>query len=308
MTNPTHIDRRGFVGLCAAGALAAGLPRAAAAAGSLRTVAFADGTRVPALAQGSWHMASNGAAPEAAEDAMRLGITLGLTLIDTSDNYSDGRAEQMVAKVIAGRRDQIFLVSKLSPPDATEDGVERELKTSLQRLGTDHLDLYLLHQRGPADLRAAVKGFERVRAKGLVKRWGVSNFETADMEQLVAIPGGEHCATNQVQYNLASRGIEADLVPWCAKHEMPIMAYSPLGAGGKAALLSNRVLMRLGAARGVSAAAIALAWVMRDGRAIAITETASAKHIREDAAALSLTLSAEEIKALDAAFPQTRAG
>ena len=165
-----------------------------------------------------------------------------------------------------------------------------------------------MHQRGAADLQAAVKGFERVRAKGLVERWGVSNFTTADMEQLLAIPGGKHCATNQVQYNLASRGIEADLVPWCANHGMPIMAYSPLGAGGKAALLSNPVLMRLGAARGVSAAAIALAWVMRDGRTIAITETASAKHIREDAAALSLALSAEELKALDAAFPQTRAG
>ena len=308
MTHPSHIDRRGFVGLCAAGALAVGLPGAASAADAARTVAFADGTKVPALAQGSWHMASNGAAPAAAEDAMRLGITLGLTLIDTSDNYSDGRAEQMVAKVIAGRRDQIFLVSKLSPPDATEDGVERELKTSLQRLGTDHLDLYLLHQRGDTDLRAAVKGFERVRAQGLVKRWGVSNFETADMEQLLAIPGGEHCATNQVQYNLASRGIEADLIPWCDRHKMPIMAYSPLGAGGKAALLSNPVLTRLGAARGVSSAAIALAWVMRDGRTIAITETASAKHIREDAAALPLTLSADEIKALDAAFPPTRAG
>ena len=311
MTRHIGIDRRGFVGLCATGALAAGLSRRAAAAAEAeasRTVAFADGANVPALGQGSWHMASGRAAPEAAEDAMKLGLSLGLTLLDTSDNYSDGRAEEMVAKVIAGRRDKIFLVSKLSPPDATEDGVERELTTSLQRLGTDHLDLYLLHQRRGADLQAAVKGFERVRDKGLVKRWGVSNFAVADMEQLLAIPGGANCATNQVQYNLATRGIETDLMPWCAKRKMPIMAYSPLGAGGKAALLSNPVLVRLGAARHVSPAAIALAWVMRDGRTIALSETGSATHVRENAAALGFALSAAELKELDAAFPQTRAG
>ncbi len=304
----TSMDRRGFVAFCAAGTLASGLPASAVAADRPRTVAFADGTMAPALGQGSWHMASSGAAPEAAEAAMRLGITLGLTLIDTSDNYGDGQAEEMVAKVIAGQRDKIFLVSKLSPPDATEDGVERELKTSLRRLGVDQLDLYLLHARGSADLRAAVEAFERVRAKGLVKRWGVSNFTLADMEQLVAIPGGEQCATNQVQYNLAARGIEADLIPWCARHRMPIMAYSPLGAGGKAALLANPVLTRLGAARGVSPAAIALAWVMRDGVTMAITETASLKHVREDAAAAMLVLGKAEIKEIDGAFPPPRAG
>ncbi len=303
------IDRRSFVGLCVATAIGTGLSGRAAAEGQApRTVSFADGARVPALGQGSWHMASGNAAPEAAEDAMKLGVSLGLTLIDTSDDYSSGRAEEMIAKVVAGQRDKIFLVSKLSPQDATEDGVERELSRSLKRLGTDHLDLYLLHQRQGANLEGAVKGFERVRGKGLVKRWGVSNFATADMDQLFAIPGGEHCATNQVQYNLADRGIEADLLPWCEKHKMPIMAYSPLGAGGKAALLSNPDLKRLAMARGVPPAAIALAWVMRNGRTIAITETASVAHIREDAAALAFALTAAEIKELDGAFPRTKAG
>ena len=300
------IDRRHFGGLCAAGTLAAALP-AFAAAGP-RTVAFADGSRAPALGQGSWHMASGKAAPSEAVEAMRLGIDLGMTLLDTSDDYSEGAAEKLVAKVIAGQRDKVFLVSKLSPSEASADGVERALEASLGRLGTDHLDLYLLHFRGKADLAAAVKGFERVRERGLTKRWGVSNFTAADMEQLFAVPGGRDCATNQVLYNLAARGIEAELIPWCDKHEMPIMAYSPLGAGGAAALLNHPVLKTLGAARNVSPAAIAIAWTMRDGRTIAVTETGSSKHVREVAAAATLTLSEAELKALDQAFPPTHAG
>ena len=313
------LDRRSFVRLTATSALAVSFP--AQAAGTAHTVTLADGTSVPALGLGSWHMASSGVSPQQAEDAMRLGVALGLTLIDTAELYGDGRAEEMVAKVVSGQRDKIFLVSKVLPTHATEDGIERSVRASLQRLGTDNLDLYLLHWRKgwksrlldrvtfkEGDLKSAVTGFEAVRQRGLIKRWGVSNFSVADMEELFAVPGGRNCSTNQVLYNPGARGIEADLIPWCEKHKMPIMAYSPLGAGGKAELLSNPVLKKLAEARGVGPAAIALAWAMRNGRTIVVTETNSPKHIREDASAASLDLNEKEIQDLDEAFPPPHAG
>lgn len=310
------IDRRNLLQGCAVMAGAAALPGKSAAAGP-PTVAFADSGAAPRLGLGSWHMASPGAAPEAeAVDAMRLGISLGLDLIDTAELYDGGRAEQMVAKAIAGQRDKVFLVSKVMPEHATEDGIAQSLQASLQRLGTDHLDLYLLHWRKrrrerlvdtlmfrEGDLKAAVHGFEAARRQGLIKRWGVSNFNVSDLEDLMAISGGENCATNQVLYNLRDRGVEADILPWCNKHNMPIMAYSPLGAGGKAALLGSPVLKQIGAAHDASPAAIALAWAMRNGRTIVVTETSSAKHVREDAAALTLALTEGELTALDDAFP-----
>ena len=311
------IDRRGLLRGCAAVGALALIAEPAIATTDQRPVAFAGGGTAPRLGLGSWHMASPGAAPEdEAVDAMRLGVSLGLDLIDTAELYSDGRAEQMVAKVLAGQRDKVFLVSKVMPDHASEDGIDRALRASLARLGTDHLDLYLLHWRKrhrerlvdsllfrDGDLKSVVRGFERAREQGLIRRWGVSNFGVSDMEELMAQPGGEHCATNQVLYNLHDRGIEADLLPWCDKHKMPIMAYSPLGAGGKAELLASPVLKQIGAARGASAAAVALAWAMRNGRTIVVTETSSSKHVREDAAALGLALDAAELKALDDAFP-----
>ncbi len=304
----TTMDRRGFVGFCAAGSLASVLPAPAFAASGARTVTFADGSTAPALGQGSWHMASGRNPPEEAEQAMRLGISFGMMLIDTAEVYSEGRAEEMIAKVIAKQREKLFLVSKVWPSHATADGIEHSLRASLARLGTDHLDLYLLHFRQDADLKEVVKGFERVREQGLTKRWGVSNFAAKDMDDLFAVPGGEHCATNQVLYNLAARDAEADLIPWCAKRRMPIMAYSPLGSGGTGALLGNPVLKKLGEARGVAPAAIALAWALRDGRTIAVAESGSARHVREDAEATTLVLGDAEIKALNDAFPPPRAG
>ena len=315
------IDRRRFIEGCAAAGVASLCPATAFAAAGPSAVPFADGGVAPRLGLGSWHMASPGAAPEAqAKDAMRLGISLGLDLVDTAELYSNGRAEEMVAKAIAGQRDKVFLVSKVMPEHASEEGIGAALKASLERLGTDHLDLYLLHWRKrrrerlldtllmrESDVKAAVRGFERVRAQGLIKRWGVSNFGVADMEDLLAVPGGETCATNQVLYNLRDRGIEADLIPWCDAHKMPIMAYSPLGAGGKAALLGSPVLKQIGTAHGASPAAVALAWAMRNGRTMVVTETSSVKHVREDAAALALTLSERDLRALDEVFPPPKA-
>lgn len=316
------ITRRHLVGQCAAAGLVSMIPVPGRALTGPGGVALPDGGSAPRLGLGSWHMASSGAAPEAAaEEAMRVGISIGMDLIDTAELYSEGRAEEMIAKVLAGERDKVFLVSKVMPTHASEDGIAQALRASLQRLGTDHLDLYLLHWREPrrqrlldklllreGDLKSAVAGFERARRDGLIKRWGVSNFAVADMEALFDVPGGSNCATNQVLYNLHDRGIEADLVPWCDKHKIPIMAYSPLGAGGKAALLSNPTLKTVAESRGVEPATIALAWAMRNGRTIVVTETASVKHVRDDAAALTLTLSQAELTSLDAAFPPPKAG
>lgn len=302
------IDRRRLVGFGAAGALAAALPGPVAAAPPApRTATLPDGTTVPALGMGSWHMAERGT-PEAAQAAMTLGLSLGLTLVDTAEIYGGGKSEQLIAPVIAGKRDGIFLVSKVWPTHATADGIEAALRASLARLGTDHLDLYLLHAPRGADMATVVPAFEHVRALGLTRRWGVSNFTAAQMEALFAIEHGANCATNQVLYNLANRAIEADLIPWCEKHKMPIMAYSPLGAGGTASLLSDPTLGRVAAARGVTPAAVALAWAMRDGRTIALVESGSSPHIREDAVAATLVLGDSEIAALDAAFPPPRAG
>ena len=301
------LHRRDFVALGTAGALAAALPRSAVAEAPAREVTLPDGTAAPALGMGSWHMAER-STPEAAQAAMKLGLSLRLTLIDTAEIYGSGRSEELIAPVIAGRRDEIFLVSKIWPTHAgSEASIEAALRASLKRLGTDHFDLYLLHAPGNADLKTVVATFEQLRARGLIRRWGVSNFSVPQMEALFSIEGGARCATNQVLYNLAARGVEADLIPWCNAHKMPIMAYSPLGAGGMAALLAEPALVKIADARGVTPAAVALAWAMRDGRTIALVESASSQHIREDAAATTLLLSESDIAALDTAFPPPRA-
>lgn len=302
------LARRDVLASCAAGVVASALPKIALAAPAPRTVAFADGAAVPALGLGSWHMTTGRAPASEVQAAMRLGISLGMTLIDTAEVYGGGRSETLIADVIAGQRDKVFLVSKVWPTHAAPADLERSCRASLERLKTDHLDLYLLHARMGANLPDTVAGFEHLKAQGLIKRWGVSNFGVKDMDELFAVPHGSECATNQVLYNLSARGIETTLLPWCREHKMPIMAYSPLGAGGGGSLLNDNVLKKLGSARGVSPAVIALAWAMRDGRTIAVTETGSSAHVREDAAALTLDLSAAEIGALDEAFPQPRAG
>ena len=266
-----------------------------------RTVKFHDGTIVPALGQGSWHLAQ-GRHPEAVEEeALRTGLSLGMTLIDTAEIYSDGRSEELIGHVIAGQRDRVFLVSKVRPITSAGDGIARACQASLPRLGTDHLDLYLLHWRNrDTDLAGVVAAFESLRAAGKIRAWGVSNFKVSDMEDLFRVPDGDRCATNQVRYNLDSRGIEYDLLPWCEQRGMPVMAYSPLGDGS---LVHDPTLARIGAAHDCSAAAVALAWAIRSGNVIAIPEAGSAAHVKENAVALSLTLTPQELETLDAAHP-----
>ncbi|GJE03921.1 hypothetical protein GMJLKIPL_5878 [Methylobacterium isbiliense] len=234
---------------------------------------------------------------------MSTGLSLGMTLIDTAEVYGGGKAEQLIGRVIKNRRDEVFLVSKVWPSHATRTGIQDACSASLTRLGTDHLDLYLLHWPDRVkDLAEVVETFEQLRAGGQIRRWGVSNFGVAEMERLWRIPGGELCATNQVPYSLADRKVERAVLPWCAQHRMPIMAYSPLGGEG-AGVLRNPVVQRIASSQGRSPAAVALAWAVRSGRVIAIPESGSVSHVRENAAALTLTLGSDELRQLDEAFP-----
>jgi diketogulonate reductase-like aldo/keto reductase len=252
-----------------------------------RTVKFPDGTAVPALGQGSWHLGQGRHSLALEQEALRIGISLGMRVIDTSENYGNGSSEELIGQAIAGRRDDVFLVSKIEPESAFGAGFARSCQASLARLRTDHLDLYLLH--APVSkklLPRVVAGFEQLRAAGKIRAWGVSNFNVAQMDDLISIPDGHRCATNQVIYNLSNRHIERDVLPWCQQHNMPVMAYSPLG-GDNGIIVRDRSLERIGAAHGCSAAALALAWVMRSGNVIAIPEAGTPAHVKDNAVALS---------------------
>jgi diketogulonate reductase-like aldo/keto reductase len=266
------------------------------------SVQLPDGSRAPALGQGSATLAQGRHPASEEEDALRLGISLGLTLLDTAEIYGNGRAERMIGRVIAGQREKVFLVSKVWPSHATATGIRQACTASLARLGTDYLDLYLLHWReGVPDLGVVVHTFETLRAEGHIRRWGVSNFDVADMDDLYRVPGGNACATNQVRYNLTDRRIERDLLPWCEKHRVPIMAYSPLGRGGD--LLRNPALVQVAGRHHSSPAAIALAWTTRSGRVIAIPESGDPAHVRQNASALSLSLTDPDVDELNRGFP-----
>ena len=312
------LSRREFNGLCAAlgsslptiSTSVAALSSASAFAapglvsnGAKHTVKFRDGVVAPALGQGTGGLAQ-GRRPQAVEEeALRTGLSLGMTLIDTAEIYGNGRSEKLIGQVIADQREGVFLVSKVWPTHVTGNGIARACEATLARLGTDYLDLYLLHwPQGVINLARLVADFESLRAAGKIRAWGVSNFKVSDMEDIFRVPYGDRCATNQVLYNLGSRDIEHDLLPWCERHAMPVMAYSPLGGPG-ANLVRDPTLARIGAAHGCSAAAVALAWTMRSGNVIAIPESGSAAHVKENAVALSLTLMPQELQQLDSAHP-----
>ena len=271
-----------------------------------RTVKFPNGTVVPALGQGSARLGQGRRPAAEEEEALRTGISVGMTLIDTAELYGSGSAEKLIGQVIAGQRDRVFVVSKVWPNHVTGDGIKRACEASLARLGTDYLDLYLLHwPNGVRDYDHVVTEFEKLRAAGKIRAWGVSNFSVAQLERLFRVPNGDRCATNQVPYSLTDRAVERDVMPWCDHHNVPVMAYSPLGGPG-ADLLKDPTLTSIGAARGSSAAAVALAWAIRSGKVIAIPESGSAAHVRENAVALSLTLTPDELAKLDAAHPPPR--
>jgi diketogulonate reductase-like aldo/keto reductase len=302
------LNRREFGGLCVALSSFVILPSASAvdaatdvaSTGAGRTVRFRDGTLVLALGQGSAGL-GKGRHPQAdEEEALRTGLSLGMTLIDTAEIYG---SEEFIGRVIAGQRNRVFLVSKVWPSHLAGNGIARACDASLARLGTDHLDLYLLHwPNGVTDFSHVVRAFEDLNAAGKIRAWGVSNFNVGDMEKLFQIPQGDRCAMNQVPYSLDDRGIERGLLPWCEQHGIPVMAYSPLGGPG-ASLLRDPTLARIGVAHGCSAAAVALAWTIRSGQVIAIPESGSVAHVKENAVALTLTLTPQELQTLDAAHP-----
>jgi len=268
-----------------------------------RAVTLPDGTNVPALGQGCWHL-GQGRHPLAVEqEALRTGISLGMTLIDTSGNYGDGRSEQFISHMISGQRDRIFLVSKVEGDQVSGDGIARACAASLARLGSEYLDLYLLHWPVPsAQFSGVVAAFEQLRAAGKIRAWGVSNFNVSQMDGLFRVPDGQRCATNQVPYSLNHRGIERDVLPWCKQHNLPVMAYSPLG-GDNNLVVGDRTLAQVGTIHGCSAAAVALAWVIRSGSVIAIPESGSPAHVKDNAVALSITLTPQDLQTLNAAFP-----
>jgi diketogulonate reductase-like aldo/keto reductase len=263
-------------------------------------VALRDGADVPALGLGTWRMGEKRARAALETAALALGVDLGMTLIDTAEMYGDGGAEEIVGNVIAGRRNDVFVVTKVYPHNAGRKSAISACERSLRRLRTDRVDLYLLHWPGRIALAESVDAFERLRADGKIVRWGVSNFDVERLRSLVALPEGRRCTTNQVFHHLGERGIEWELLPWMREQRMPVMAYTPLGQG---ALLKDRRLAKIAAGLNASPAQVALAWLMRTPDVIAIPASTDPAHVRANRAAAGLTLDAPTLAALDAAFP-----
>jgi diketogulonate reductase-like aldo/keto reductase len=267
----------------------------------MRTVRLPDGEQIVALGQGTWRIAE-GRHSEAEEvAALRLGVELGMTLIDTAEMYAEGGAEQVVGKAIARIRNRVFIVSKVYPHNATRLGTAAACERSLKRLGTDRIDLYLLHWRGSAPLAETVAEFEKLRSAGKIRHWGVSNLDVEDMEELMDAAVGTACATDQVLYNPEHRGIEFDLLPWCAGRGMPVMAYSPLGQAGR--LLRAPALVAVAKRHKATPAQVAIAWTLRHPNVISIPKSGDVAHVRENAAAAAIRLTKADLAEIDAAFP-----
>jgi len=270
----------------------------------MKQIILPDGAHIPVLGQGTWMVGDHGADRREEIAALQAGIDRGMTLIDTAEMYGDGASEELVGEAIAGRRDELFIVSKVLPSNASRSGTMRACEASLRRLGIDCLDLYLLHWRGRVPLAETVKAFEALKRAGKIRRWGVSNFDTDDMEELAAVADDRACAVNQVLYNPEHRGIEFDLMPWQRKRGIPVMAYSPLGQAGR--LLRSPALAEVAGRHDATPAQIALAWALRDGDVIAIPKAGSRRHAEENAQAADIALTPEDLAAIDTAFPPPR--
>ncbi|MBX5143856.1 aldo/keto reductase [Rhizobium lentis] len=264
------------------------------------TVIFPNGAKVPALGQGTWAMGEDAGHAKTEIESLKAGIDLGMTLIDTAEMYGDGGAEEIVGQAIRGRHDEIFLVSKVYPWNASLKGTVEACEHSLERLGTDRIDLYLLHWRGNYPLAETVAAFEMLKDAGKIGAWGVSNFDTDDMEELLKVPDGVNVAANQVLYNLSRRGIEFDLLPWCQSRRIPVMAYSPIEQGH---ILHNAELIRIAKAYQATPAQLALAFLLERDGVIVIPKTSNAERVRENRDCISLDITDEDWQALDAAFP-----
>ena len=265
----------------------------------MRSVRLPDQTDIPALGQGTWRMGEDARLQKQEVAALRAGVDLGMTLIDTAEMYGDGATETLLGEALAGIRDQVFLVSKVYPQNAGRGRIERACEASLRRLRTDRLDLYLLHWRGSIPLAETVEGMEALVAAGKIRRWGVSNLDSGDMAELLRT-GGDKCATNQILYNVTERGAEFDLLPQLARQDIPVMAYSPVGQGR---LPHSPALAAIGKRQGVTLFQVALAWVLRDPRVIAIPKASDEDHVRANRQAIDIVLTPDDLAAIDADFP-----
>lgn len=267
---------------------------------TIPTVTLPGGREIPTLGFGTWMMGETKSEAKAEVDAVRLALDLGMTIIDTAEMYGDGGAERIVGEALKDRREDAFLVSKVLPWNASYDGTIKACHASLDRLGTDHLDLYLLHWRGEHPLEDTVAAMEELKAAGRIGAWGVSNFDLDDMEELFSVADGKNCAVNQVLYNLSRRGIEFDLLPWCQEHGLPIMAYSPIEQGR---ILHHPELIHIAKAYQATPAQVALAFLLERDGVIPIPKTSNLRRLQENRDAVDLDISDEDWARLDAAFP-----
>lgn len=265
-----------------------------------RSIVLPSGERIPMLGQGTWHLGENPLNRTNEINALRLGIDLGMSLIDTAEMYAGGGAERLVGEAIKGRRDEVFLVSKLLPQNATRQGTGAACNRSLARLGVDEIDLYLLHWRGVVPLEETIDAFETLVGAGKIRNWGVSNFDVGDMQELVDLPNGANVATDQVLYNLAHRGIEFDLLPSCQRSSVPVTAYSPIEQGR---VLHHVTVKAIATRLGATPAQVALAWVLRQDGVCAIPESGKPEHVRENRGALDVRLTPQDLADLDETFP-----
>jgi diketogulonate reductase-like aldo/keto reductase len=274
----------------------------------IRTVRLSSRVSIPVLGQGTWGMGEDRAKRQTEIAALRLGLDLGMTLIDTAEMYGEGGAEEMIGEAIAGRRSDVFLVSKVYPHNATRTGAVEACERSLQRLKTEYLDLYLLHWRGSAPLTETFDAFRSLKQVGKIRDYGVSNFDQDDMAEVNNIPGGDKIVTDQVLYNLARRGIEWDLLPWCRERAILIMAYSPIdhSRNTRGGMLGDPQLISIASRHGVTTAQVALAWLLQQEGVIVIAKAGQEPHVRENRAALDLKLTDEDLTDLDQAFPPPR--
>lgn len=269
-----------------------------------RTIQLPDGTKVPALGQGTWEMGDEADLHHQEIEALRRGVELGLTVIDSAEMYGEGNSEKLVGEAITDCRESVFLISKFLPNHAAGDELRRSLELSLQRLKSDYLDLYLLHWRGNTPLQQTVQDLEQLRSEGIIKRWGVSNFDVCDMQELLACEGGENCQVNQVLYHIGSRGIEFDLKPFLVENHIPLIAYSPLAQAGRLReeVLASDILRQVADAHDADPFQIMLAWSIRDHHTLAIPKSANVVHVERNVKASAIELNDSQLKMLDEAF------
>ena len=269
------------------------------------TTLLPSGRPIPVLGQGTWHMGEDPSRREAEINALRLGLDLGMTLIDTAEMYGEGAAEELVGEAIADRRAELFLVTKVYPHNATRRGAVAACARSLQRLKTHYIDLYLLHWRGEVPISETLEAFQLLKETGKIRDYGVSNFDVDDMDEAYALPGGNEIATDQVLYNLAHRGIEWDLMPWCRARQFPIMAYSPVGnnSAEQKRIFGHPTIKSIASRHNATPPQIALAWLLHNPDVVAIPKASRPEHIRENRAALDIQLSESDLGELNKAFP-----